>query len=85
MTKVTETRRRNSYITVPLRFHMQSLGPCLDLLQFIQGQGVQRRVGVGGAVNVFIRAGSPVENTQRYLYILSEETNPCPFQSFPLE
>lgn len=29
--------------------------------------------GVGGAVNVLIRAASPVEKTQRYLYILLEK------------
>lgn len=32
---------------------------------------------MGGAVNVLIRPGSPVENTQRYLYILLEKAPHC--------
>lgn len=73
MMKVTEARNRNGYVTIALRFHIQSPGPFLHFLHFIQGSRVQGRLGVGGAVNVFIRAGSPLENTQRYLYILLEK------------
>lgn len=65
-------RNQNGYATIPLGFHVQRLRPFLAFLQFIQGPGVQWRVGVGGAVTVVMRAGSPLENTQRYLYILSE-------------
>ena len=66
-TKVTEAGNRNGEVTIPLRFHIQSPGPCLSLHP---GPRVRWRVGLAGAVDLFIRPGSPVENTQRYLCIL---------------